>query len=45
MKNAWTLQDISDACLLSDEQSLKVLEDFCEKGIISCKVENDIPKV
>jgi hypothetical protein len=44
MKSAWTLQDISDACVLSDEQSLKVLDDFCEKGIISCKMENDIRK-
>lgn len=44
MKSAWTLQDISDACSISDEESLNVLQDFCEKGIISCRAEDGIRK-
>ncbi len=44
MKKSWTLHDISDACLLSDEQSQEVLNDFCKREIISCKIENEIRK-
>ena len=43
-RNAWTVQDISDACLLDDEQTLKVLEEFCEEKIISCNMEDAVRK-